>query len=813
MIGPQEPVPAIRKPPHHGKRPTMDLDFRRFFFSVFVIFLTILNDYLISADTYSVKVETEQHVNLVDSNFLSFTIDPKYLFSSSEKYNTKECICMASALTPAYIRIAGPSTSHMKFKNTTITIDEFDEPKKLSLSKLFRDDENDRRYKKSSLAVTNNQWEKFVQWAKSTGFDLVFALNSDEKTSSGMWDPNTALKILTVADQSNIGDIFWQLGYECHNQSIEEYLNDLETLRVIIETFPPGKAGRWQVVGGDVTHCLQADSKSDFKDYVTLSNDMLDAILLDGNSSSQELERMSDKDRLKLLKLLSRSDTPLWLTEHSQMSSELDRAVEWMTSLGYSARNGFSVHYRELMEKELYEPTLSFYMALLYKNLVGSRVLSVQLSASNAALFAHCAAARGGRARGALALYGANLGAEPARLAVRLNAREDGGDVMQFILGHDHSGNIVVNNRAMYYEGDIRPVVKRVRPYKTLLLNLPPKSFGFWVLANTKVKACYDFDDKKNNKLTSTPPVDTTDNEESNFIRKKRSVDANTNDFNSTQKHQDEFVEFIDGPEGHEVGKENKALQERIDEINKDLRNVQRIFQANLKRNKIPVRVRRETFHDEESKKPKRYNIKTKYSLGDKTLKHNIIQKLSRFSKDHISRIKNKSKSSLNNIRHYRNKSKRNLKGTKTTQKNANEIVEPNISTSDFKSGSNNIIVRKRRNVKDKLLKMYEGDSAENEISDDSKETSRFTKILHKIKQISDLPLEIQDKDLNDDYDLNSAEGIVLKTKVSDDSATIDISDKSHTGLLKSTLEDILSLLADFNKNINRFWSAITILE
>lgn len=52
-----------------------------------------------------------------------------------------------------------------------------------------------------------------MHWAKKTGFDLVFALNNDEKTSSGMWDPNTALKILTVADKANIGEIFWQLGY------------------------------------------------------------------------------------------------------------------------------------------------------------------------------------------------------------------------------------------------------------------------------------------------------------------------------------------------------------------------------------------------------------------------------------------------------------------------------------------------------------------------------------------------------------------------------------------------------------------------
>lgn len=69
---------------------------------------------------------------------------------------------------------------------------------------------------------------------------------------------------------------------ECTNQSIEEYLNDLETLRVIIETFPPGRTAEWKVVGGDVTKCLQAESKSDFKDYMFLSNEMMDALLLNG---------------------------------------------------------------------------------------------------------------------------------------------------------------------------------------------------------------------------------------------------------------------------------------------------------------------------------------------------------------------------------------------------------------------------------------------------------------------------------------------------------------------------------------------------
>lgn len=53
------------------------------------LFLFLLLRYLglCSSDTYSVKITTEEHVNVVDTRFLSFTVDPKYLFSSSDKYS------------------------------------------------------------------------------------------------------------------------------------------------------------------------------------------------------------------------------------------------------------------------------------------------------------------------------------------------------------------------------------------------------------------------------------------------------------------------------------------------------------------------------------------------------------------------------------------------------------------------------------------------------------------------------------------------------------------------------------------------------
>lgn len=79
-------------------------------------------------------------------------------------------------------------------------------------------------------------------------------------------------------------------------------------------------------------------------------------------------------------------------------------------------------------------------MALLFKNLVGERVLNVEMVPEQAILFGHCTSLRHKRVPGAVTLFGVNLDDEPARFSLKLPKREEGGDIMQFILGHDHSG-------------------------------------------------------------------------------------------------------------------------------------------------------------------------------------------------------------------------------------------------------------------------------------------------------------------------------------------------------------------------------------
>ncbi|CAG9569088.1 unnamed protein product [Danaus chrysippus] len=755
------------------------------------IVTVLLSSNIISAEILNVNIRTDRLVNEIDNKFLSFTIDPKYLFFSSEKIKNKQCLCIASSLSPSFIRVAGSSTSSLTFLNSSIIIQQ----QKDIEHHLFSEESGEGQI----IKIRQSDWRSFAKWAKNSGFDLVFAFNNHHRTGA-MWDANIALDMLTAAQKQQVGEMFWQLGYECRNQTIEEYLNDLETLRVIVETFPSGMSGKWKVVGADVTNCLNGHSKNDFKDYVITSNDMMDAIFLDGNSTSRELSAMSPREHSKLLQRLSRSDTPLWVS--SKASSPRDR----LSSLGTAAASGFTVHFQEL-ENELCEPSLNLYTFLLFKHLVGTRVLSVSapvpsppVSSPGLSLFCHCSSLRGRPVPGAITVYGVNDQQQHA--AFTLNITQHDGDILQFILEHDMTGNIIVNGRPATRDGHIKPVIKLGRSYKPLVFTLPPKSLGFWVLANAQVAACYNKTTRLDNEINRRF------DDEDNFIKTKRSIHENK-DF--TSQVSDEKLR------GFSAVENNIALQKRIEDINNEL---QKIFQSFDTKNNKFIRVKREMCDDDNNRRKSRAlnRLKSRKSY-EKSLGNNGLAKISKFSKDKVGRIKNKlfrlrdikRNSGLRSTRRTENKyiTQRKSNDVPKTKENSlkNEILDNTKSSNEKKT-------RNRRSLsKNKSNRNLEEDSSENEI-ETSKEKIKIGKIFNNLKKLTELPIEIQNKDKLEDYkETGSEEGIVLKTKLSGDSATIDISDKTNSGLLKSALQDILSLFADFNRNINKLWTAITILD
>lgn len=393
----------------------------------------------------------------------------------------------------------------------------------------------------------------------------------------------------------------------------------------------------------------------------------------------------------------------------------------------------------------------------------------------------------------------------------------------------------------MYYEGDIKPVVKRVRPYKTLLINLPAKSFGFWVLANTKIDACHSID----NENKTFVEAETISNENR---RKKRSVIEDFDDYTHIADLSYDFEDTDTLVTG------NNALKSRIIDMNRDLDKIQNIFQRNKNKDRFKREDSENVFGKHKLRKsalrnrvahrrhdrdlnPRRLldNLleKAKQSVDNlknlrpnrpilnlnkvskrhsknsklrslKALKENqILDKIHRKPK-HLTKISENTDDILKKLKVRKSKSEKDtLKKPSETQDKNNKRIQDVNKISGETANTVDALVRKRRNTNNEIEEI----SAENEIDLTGKDKAKLWNIIKKLnEELSDYSPE------KIDGETDSTEGMVLKTEVSDDSAIIRVKDSNH-GLIKSTMKSMLYLLEDLNKSINKVWNAINLLD
>lgn len=241
----------------------------------------------------------------------------------------------------------------------------------------------------------------------------------------------------------------------------------------------------------------------------------------------------------------------------------------------------------------------------------------------------------------------------------------------------------------------------------------------------------------------------------------------------------------------------NEALNNRIDSINRGLREVQGLFDNK----NAPLRRVRRQLLDEDSeirKKLRRHGLK-KFREDHKSIGSGIIEKLMNLPKLDLSKnlkeLKlrkspkfNKNKLSKRNSRNYRNKA---------DDSQENETV-------DFSA-------RRKRSLFTHANKKHSGDSSENDIDSDGKKHLHFGKFLRRQEMMKE---EIENSDVNEDTShVDDNDEIEINTKITKDDAVFQISENADHGLLKSTFENTLSMLEELNKNLSKVWSALTLLD
>lgn len=506
-------------------------------------------------DAVELDFSTERSVHLVSPSFLSFTIDanlatdPRFLtFLGSPKLRT-----LARGLSPAYLRFGGTKTDFLIFDpkkepsfeersywqsqfNQDICKSGFipsDVEKRLQLEWPFQEqlilrEQHQKKFKSSTYS--RSSVDILYTFAKCSGLDLIFGLNALLRTADLRWNSSNAQLLLDYCSSMSY-NMSWELGNEPNSfqKKAGIFIDGLQLGEDFIElhellgnsTFkntklygpdvgqPRGKTVKmlrsFLKAGGGVIDSItwhhyylngRIATKEDF-----LNPDVLDTFIL----SVQKVFQVVNK---------TRPHKKVWLGETSSaygggaplLSNTFAAGFMWLDKLGLSARMGIEVVMRQVffgagnyhLVDENFEPLPDYWLSLLFKKLVGTRVLMASVKGpdrSKLRVYLHCTNINHPRYKeGDLTLYALNLHNVTKHLQLPYYLFDK--QVDRYIVkpsGPDglFSKSVQLNGQTLKMMDDqtLPALIENpLRPGSSL--GLPAFSYGFFVIRNAKAAAC-----------------------------------------------------------------------------------------------------------------------------------------------------------------------------------------------------------------------------------------------------------------------------------------------------------------------------------
>lgn len=205
--------------------------------------------------------------------------------------------------------------------------------------------------------------------------------------------------------------------------------------------------------------------------------------------------RFFDKD--PTLRSLLRSKTPVWLNVPKSTQSSKNTlcgpecesdGIQWANILGSSAQNGFKVVFQRIDKFEVKIPSLSYYVSLLHKKLMGEKVFDTKMlngDSLSPKFFTHCTR----NVSGAFSVMGVNAADYKIKTSTKLPSKYTGSEVYQYILNVD-SGRILFNGIPVEMDSALHPIAKVKKQNRLTTFTLPPRSIGFWVFPLANLQQC-----------------------------------------------------------------------------------------------------------------------------------------------------------------------------------------------------------------------------------------------------------------------------------------------------------------------------------
>jgi len=449
--------------------------------------------------------------------------------------------------------------------------------------------------KKEPRTMTGRDWEEINEFAMKTGLRLLFDVNGLKTKASGDWDSSNAATLLRYSAARNYSfDL--QLGNEPNSYkhqvgrevSAEQLAQNYKELRRLLQSGIGGDGMKKAlVVGPELTRPKGERERKYLSNFLKDAINEIDAIswhqyYLHGDTRTLEnftnttvftylreqiarilnIRHVNAVNTLGVLAALKDlfPMKPIWITETAAaagggVSGLSDRFVDgflWLDKLGMAASKGIDVVVRQTLsrgqygllegQKGYFDPRPSYWLTLLFKRLVGRRVLEVLHDVNEEEfggngglrLYAHCAADNAAQETSAVTLFGLNVKAESFILrlkaeaaGVRMNAEAAGKRtkaeaagkrmkseaveesspwkviVRNYILQSDDAtldskkvrlnGKTIIMDDVLYDQLPVlKPVVEKFKEAGQVRLKMPGFGLAFYVIEGLDATACQD---------------------------------------------------------------------------------------------------------------------------------------------------------------------------------------------------------------------------------------------------------------------------------------------------------------------------------
>ncbi|XP_013179536.1 PREDICTED: heparanase-like [Papilio xuthus] len=477
-----------------------------------------------------VTIDEHQEIDIIlPDNFLSIGIDASELQDYHKvDFGKLRFQKLATALQPARLRIGGTMSDRLIFSpkdNPHFSCNEcasnISKVECHAIKKMCKNKEQ------PFFVLTGKKWSEINEFCNATGIKLLFALNLLLRDNHE-WNSDNAVELFEYSSQRGY-KVDWQLGNEPNSLhhifhvtvTPKMLAHDFKKLRHVLDQHGYNNS---LLVGPDTTrpqpnchNCLQymidfLDNGSDVINVRSWHQYYL-------NSRTAKLEDFWDPKTFDLLNdqiitmknnTMNYNNIPMWLTETSSsygggapgLSNSYAGSPLWLDKLGLCAKHNITTVIRQsffggnysLVDNKL-EPLPDWWVSILYKKLVGNKVLHVDCNCTPMQrMYAHCTNRKYTNDTTAITIYAINLELVKARFFLNGTAIKGKNlDIDEFVIStpsnNRNTKTVLLNGWPLFYENSMPDLDPHHIRYGTII-SLPPYSIGFWVVKNTLIKKC-----------------------------------------------------------------------------------------------------------------------------------------------------------------------------------------------------------------------------------------------------------------------------------------------------------------------------------